>query len=93
MDVAAKGRRLENRARKILEKAGYIVIRSARSKGTFDLVAFNKLGLRLIQVKANRWPDLVEMEEIINFQPIPSFTSKEVWRFDDRRKDPSIRTY
>jgi Holliday junction resolvase len=46
-----KGRRFENYVRKKLEKAGYIVARSAGSKGPFDLVALRKGEILLIQCK------------------------------------------
>lgn len=47
-----KGARFENEARKILEEAGWLVMRSAGSKGSFDLAAFGGRGTRLIQVKS-----------------------------------------
>ena len=49
-----KGRRIENEARAILELAGWMVMRSAGSKGPFDLAAFGGFGTRLIQVKGKK---------------------------------------
>ena len=45
------GRRLEYKAKKELEALGYTVVRSAGSKGPFDLVAIGENDIRLIQVK------------------------------------------
>lgn len=48
-----RGRRAEYRAIKDLEAAGYIATRSAGSHGIWDIVAINKNGVRLIQVKSD----------------------------------------
>jgi hypothetical protein len=45
------GRKVEYKVRKLLEKSGHYVIRSAGSKGIWDLVALNGVGIKLIQVK------------------------------------------
>ena len=37
-----KGRRFEYKVKKFYEHLGYYVIRSASSKGLFDLIAFNQ---------------------------------------------------
>jgi len=49
-----KGRRLELLAKRELEADGYFVIRSAASKGPFDLVAVSSFETRLIQVKTRK---------------------------------------
>jgi Holliday junction resolvase len=46
-----KGRRFENYVREKLERKGYLVVRSAGSKGIFDLVALKKGEILLIQCK------------------------------------------
>jgi Holliday junction resolvase len=46
-----KGRRFENYVREKLEKRGFIVVRSAGSKGLFDLVALRRGEVLLIQCK------------------------------------------
>jgi Holliday junction resolvase len=47
----ATGYRAEREAKKMLEKEGYHVIRAAGSHGVFDLAAFSKKDVRLIQLK------------------------------------------
>lgn len=51
-----KGRRAEWRVRSVLEEDGYVVVRSAASKGPIDLVAIHpeKREILLIQVKSGR---------------------------------------
>lgn len=68
MSNYTKGARLERCVRKELEAQGYIVIRSAGSKGVVDLVAFDARLIRLIQVKAHgaaRPADLLNLRHII----------------------------
>ncbi len=90
MNTSAKGRRLEAKTRKRLESEGYRVTRAAASKGEWDLVARNKAHFRLVQVKANGWPGSVEMEGL-ELDEVPPGTSKEVWRWDDRAREPRVR--
>src|SRR5262245_57930602 len=66
-----KGRRLEHRARKLLEDAGFSVVRAAGSKGPADLVAFDAIGFRLISVKsAGRYASAIE-REVLQLLPRP----------------------
>ena len=76
----AKGCRLENRARTILEKQGHYVIRSAGSKGLIDLVAVKWNGIKLIQVKS-RGILKAEIDAIIDFK-VPQNVHKEIWLWD-----------
>ena len=46
-----RGYLAERRAAKVLERAGYVVARTAGSHSPFDVVAVNANGVRLIQVK------------------------------------------
>jgi len=46
-----RGRRFEHRVKRLLEERGYIVVRSAGSKGPFDLVALRFGEILLIQCK------------------------------------------
>lgn len=82
-----KGSRNEHRCMKILEAAGYACTRAAASLGVFDIVAINRHGVRLIQVKSNRAPAPAEREAMQLF-PAPPSCTKEYWVFVDRRKDP-----
>jgi len=61
-----KGRRFENYVREKLERKGYLVVRSAGSKGLFDLVALKKGEILLIQCrwrKSRMSRDMVEAAE------------------------------
>ena len=69
-----KGARQENQLKKILEAGGAYVIRSAGSKGLFDLVAIFPDYIRLIQVKTMGQP--VDKAPLRNL-PIPRNTS--IW--------------
>jgi len=72
-----KGARQENAVRKILESQGYSVMRSAGSKGVFDLIAWNAEEVRFIQVKydAPIQPDLDKMSRV----EVPPNGTKELW--------------
>jgi len=54
MKTKCKGSRVERELFFILQNSGYNVIKSGGSFGLFDLVAFNKGHILLIQVKANK---------------------------------------
>ena len=85
----AKGRRAEWRARDELEVLGFTVIRSSGSRGPFDLVAFDALGFKLIQVKTSYrtsarrqyWPQEFKTLRAI---PAPSNAVKMLWIWTDR---------
>jgi Holliday junction resolvase-like predicted endonuclease len=87
---SAKGRRLEHRSRRILEGEGFAVIRSAASKGAFDLVAFRRDGVTLVQVRAGRWPSPAELEALGAF-PAPEGMRRIVHRWLPRTAAPEIR--
>lgn len=62
MNTARKGRSREYRSKRLLEAAGYEVVRSAASKGTWDLVGLSSADVVLVQVKCNTMPGPVERE-------------------------------
>ena len=64
MNCKAKGSRRERQARKILETAGYHVVKAGGSLGTFDLIALGPRGARLVQVKSNEKPRPAERERL-----------------------------
>jgi Holliday junction resolvase len=64
MNASAKGRRAEYRSARLLEAAGYVVFRSAASKGVFDLIAIGPTDLCLVQVKCARPPSPAEHETL-----------------------------
>jgi Holliday junction resolvase len=86
-----KGSRLERRAKKILQRAGYFVTKAAGSLGLFDLIAENRNGIRHVQVKSNRIPDPVERETIVNMKAqLPANSTVEFWVFYDGQAEPRI---
>ena len=88
-----KGISKERLVKKMLERVGYLVLRSAASKGPFDLVALRKNEVRLIQVKTNRHPSTEEEENLIEIANRLIPFSVEVWVFYDRLPEPEILTY
>ncbi|WP_134643008.1 hypothetical protein [Ammonifex thiophilus] len=80
-----RGYLAELRAKEELERQGYLVLRTAGSKGPFDLVAVRKDGVRLIQVKrckdgnGIRPGDLRALGEV----PVPPGVTKEFWVWRD----------
>jgi len=73
-----KGRRIEFLAKKKLEAEGYLVIRSAASKGPVDLVAINSVKTRLIQVKARK-PTRRQMQNLQKLVATGIEADVEVW--------------
>jgi hypothetical protein len=65
-------------------------VRAGGSFGPFDLVAFSRAGLRLIQVKMNRIPTRQEFAHLQLFDNLPAGATKEIWRFFDREAHPEI---
>lgn len=90
MNTSAKGARNERKARRMLEAVGYTVVRAAASLGLFDLVSFGRVGLRLVQVKTNRKPSRAERARIASFDNLPANSTREVWLFLDRQREPKI---
>jgi len=74
-----KGRYYENKIRKIFEKKGFYVVRSAASKGIWDLVAINADFIVFVQSKANQIPGIKERERMQNFI-CPKNSIKQYWR-------------
>lgn len=89
VNAKAKGSRRERQARKILELAGYHVVKAAGSLGIFDLVALGPAGARLVQVKSNERPRPAERERLELFPRLP-YCTKELWVFYDRQPHPAI---
>ncbi|MEM1668908.1 MAG: restriction endonuclease [Thermofilaceae archaeon] len=61
-----KGRNFEYLIRKKLESKGFLVIRSAGSKGLFDLVAIKENEVYLIQCKKNKNNFLYDLKNFYN---------------------------
>jgi hypothetical protein len=90
MNTASKGRRNEHRSRELLERAGYVVVRAAASKGTFDLVAIGPDDVLLVQTKSNRWPSAAELAEMAAFVA-PQNCRRIIHRWRDRQRAPDVR--
>ena len=86
MTSYAKGVRTERLARRQLEATGNLVIRSAGSKGPFDLVALGSNGVRFIQVRdddvSNPAKDIMR-EEHAHLPRLPG-VSYELWERRNR---------
>lgn len=90
MNTAKKGRRNEHRTIELLESAGYRCMRSAASKGCWDVFGVNNQGFVLVQVKTNVWPNPAEMEAMRDF-PSPPNTTKLIHRWNDRLRYPIVK--
>jgi hypothetical protein len=73
------GRRLEYLARDVLVSWGYVVIRSAGSKGAADLVAIGAADVRLIQVKKSS-ADVSTGVKALRAVSVPAGVCREVWQ-------------
>ena len=85
-----KGKRNEYRSMRYLEGLGYYCTLSSASLGIWDIIALNKTGGQLVQVKSNRWPPKPERLEMEAFNPPPGFT-KVIHRWRDYSREPDIR--
>jgi Holliday junction resolvase len=89
-NAKAKGARAEHRAIRLLEALGYYCCRAGGSLGLFDIVAIGAGDLRCIQVKSGtQYASHVEREQLQELR-LPTWASKEIWRFPDRCRDPLI---
>lgn len=79
-NTSRKGRYYENLARRELEKAGFYVVRSAASKGIWDLVGMNADFIILVQTKVTRIPRIKERKAMEDFV-CPKNSIKQYWRF------------
>ena len=84
MSNAHKGRRNEYKVREWLEALGYVVTRSAGSKGAWDLIGLSGQSVALAQVKTNEWPPPAERIALEAFVA-PVITRRFMFRCDDRK--------
>ena len=73
-----KGYRLELEARKMLEAAGYYVIRSAGSHSAVDLVAVSAYVVRFIQVGTKGSKGKADIDKLKAI-PCPTTVHKAMW--------------
>lgn len=82
MSRYAQGRRYEYKAAKALREEGYTVIRSAQSKGLWDLTAVRHDHTKLVQVKSTRQKGKAYRDAnvtLLEDLPVPPDTQKEIW--------------
>lgn len=83
MSRYAQGRRYEYKTMKVLEEQGYSVVRSASSKGLWDVTAISADHTKLIQVKSTRTKKGTSYRDknlrMFEALPVPPGTLKEVW--------------
>lgn len=80
--------RSENKACGILKRQEYQVIKLCKSKLPFDIMAFNPVEIKLIQVKTTKLVRIKSYKEIIaRLKKIqtPFLVSKELWINENRR--------
>lgn len=90
MNRSAKGSRYESRSKEWLEAQGYTCVRSAGSKGAFDLVAFREDGILLVQVKFGRWAS-PEERAVMTSVPIPPVARCVLHRWRTGARVPDVR--
>lgn len=73
-----------------MEAAGYQCVRSAASKGCWDVVAFSATDTVVIQCKTNAWPGALEVEAM-ELYPLPPNTRRLIHRWDDGARLPLVR--
>ena len=80
----AKGRKVEYKAIRELMEAGYYPVRSAGSKGIFDVIGISAVDFVLVQLKSNRKASPKEVRIIKKF-PVPPNCKKQIWVWIDRK--------
>ncbi len=89
MNTKRKGTAREHKTMRRLEAEGYRCTRAAASLGEWDIIAIGPNDVRLIQVKSNRWPGSEERKRMKQFA-VPRGVIKEIWRWDDYSRQPSV---
>lgn len=81
MSKYSSGRRAEYSAIRFLSERGYGTVRSAGSKGVFDVVAYNDAIVRFIQIKStkSKRPSYKKDVSQITETQVPEFASRELW--------------
>ena len=93
MTQYARGRRKEWEVCKRLRAEGYTVVRSAGSRGLWDVMAIGQGAIRLIQVKYAKkkgWWD-ANCQTFLELA-VPEAVTKEVWLFTKGNSTPFVRT-
>lgn len=90
MSHYAAGRRAEWRAQRILEAAGYTTVRTAGSHGPADVIAWDLMRVRFVQVKRGVARMSPLEREAFEAVPVPANGTREYWRFPARCREPLI---
>lgn len=85
MTAYKRGYYYEDKIRKELEGNGHYVIRSAGSKGLWDIVAISSEFIILIQSKKTGLPTPKERKAMAEFKCPPNCI-KQIWRFHGKGK-------
>lgn len=77
----------ELRALEELRNDGYVVVRTAGSRGPFDLVALREDSVRLVQIKRTKRKKIAPPVDLRAFEelPVPPGITKELWIWQDGR--------
>ncbi len=86
-----KGRRKENQTRDWLRDMGHVVMRSAGSKGPFDIVAVSASGVLLVQVKAGTRPTKAEVKKLEAIEIPLAWCTKQIWYWPDYAREPEVQ--
>lgn len=87
-DKYKSGYRAERRAIEILKGWGFLVVRSAKSGGPFDLIAFDSTKFLLVQVKVCPTGKVLaygKLRKELADVPAPANCKKELWIYEKRR--------
>lgn len=90
MNAKRKGTRNEHRTILALEAQGYKCSRAAGSLGAWDVMAFGRQRVLLVQVKTNRPAPRKEMEALRQFEIPNCCVSKQLWIWKDRQAVPVV---
>ncbi len=74
---------------RVLEASGYVVFRSAASRGEFDLIGVSATDVVLCQVKSNRAPSPAERETLAGFR-CPTNCRRLIHVWKDRARFPVV---
>lgn len=85
-----KGARGELRAKRVLEAAGFHVVKAGGSLGAFDLIALGPQGVRCVQVKTGGHNASPAEREAMKLVELPAGSTREVWRWLDYAREPVI---
>ena len=91
MNHKAKGSRGEHKAIRLLEALGFVCMRSAASRGPFDMIGISAHEVKLLQIKCGQARCSPAEREALQLLPVPANCSKEIWTFVDRCREPRIQ--